>query len=628
MRFSSLVAMGEEIPFDVAEGSGEQAFYRYEPLTARFVHDHEHELHSLPSFEPARTAVISAGVAAAYLEAQGQAVPEDPEERAGSMLVAFVARLWEGSGEFTLDKARLEAALHELEAEARPVSEAKQLIAPLVGLQMPLARLELPSGVRIVRADTVETPAEAMRSEGMHRSAWEPQFVALADQDDGPEGSASAIRMLRDLISVMRLFKEGGIGLGPYVFAPTGEDRWRRIATGVPETRPCAYKLSEAEATELADFACRLEAQPDPCGALAWAVARFEMGCERRTALEGLSDHLLALRAIFEQEGPIGAALPMRVAALISEPAEREEAREKVQGTFELERALMAGRALDTGRALGVAAWLEDGARAILREAALGMHGEEIGTAADEALIAAGLDAGEGSADQMGGTSEWDAIVVDETATVQDHPIHDHPPATEGEEDLAHRSSSAPWRDASQDLVIRASSGASTRAEFDARAEFDVRAASEGTIRASRGGSTRVEHDDDEPATEVDIEVPDADRIQIRAGGEITVVEEDELEEDWAEPEDELEHEEPPDHDQAEDEHKEIPVTQSSERDWLAEVSRGRRDDTLEWPARRAMRDSDERVDSPRVRHLFPVPEGTDWEVGELRYDRDSARVG
>ena len=34
------------------------------------------------------------------------------------------------------------------------------------------------------------------------------------------------------LISVLRLFKEGGVGLGPYAFAPTGADKWRRSATG------------------------------------------------------------------------------------------------------------------------------------------------------------------------------------------------------------------------------------------------------------------------------------------------------------------------------------------------------------------------------------------------------------
>ncbi len=42
-----------------------------------------------------------------------------------------------------------------------------------------------------------------------------------------------------------------------------------------------------------------------------------------------------------------------------------------------------------------LAAWVEDGVRRLLREAALGELGTDIGTAADETLIAAGLEAGD-----------------------------------------------------------------------------------------------------------------------------------------------------------------------------------------------------------------------------------------
>ena len=42
----------------------------------------------------------------------------------------------------------------------------------------------------------------------------------------------------------MHLFKAGSVGLGPYAFAPTGEDRWARLATGAPATRSGSYELS------------------------------------------------------------------------------------------------------------------------------------------------------------------------------------------------------------------------------------------------------------------------------------------------------------------------------------------------------------------------------------------------
>ena len=53
----------------------------------------------------------------------------------------------------------------------------------------------------------------------------------------------------------------------------------------------------------------------------------------------------------------------------------------------------MSGAPLRSGPEL--ASWIEEGVRRLLREAALGELGTDIGTAADETLIAAGLEAGD-----------------------------------------------------------------------------------------------------------------------------------------------------------------------------------------------------------------------------------------
>jgi hypothetical protein len=569
-RFTSLVATGEELPFDVAENPGEHTFYRYVPLTVRFVRDHADELRSLPAFGPACSAVDASGIAARYLEARGEEVPEDELERADRMLIAFVARLWEGSAEFTIERPRLEAAIRELDVEVRDAAEMDVLMAPLVGLQMPVARLELPS-VRIVRADTVEAPTEATRSEGMQRNAWDPQFLALAEREEGPGGSAPAMQLLRDLVSVLRLFKEGGVGLGSHAFTPTGEGTWRRIPTGVPASRPGGYKLSEAETEELAEFARRLEARPDPDGSLGWAVTRFEMGCGRSTALDAVSDHLLAMRALFEGSGPVGANLPMRAAALIADAPERPEAYEKLQAAFELERAMMGGREYDLGAATGLATWLEDAARSIVRGAALGEHGSDIAASADENLVATGLEAGEGSVEQMGEDSEWD-VPEDELSE-------------EPEAELESESPGVP--------------------EFD---PIRIRARAQEPVAET---SEEAEEDAAEDAAEEE-EPSYEDGLYYEA---------DETVDDGTESEAELEGE----HDD-----EETAVRASTERDWLSEVSGDERGETLEWPAprpRSSQEAEEEPLEEPRVRHLFPVPDDADWEIGELDYDRDRTRV-
>jgi hypothetical protein len=536
-RLSSMVAMGEEIPFDVAADAGEDsAFYSYVPMTGRYVVEHGDELRSLPSFAPAREAAVEAGVAAPYLEERGESVPADPGQRAELMLVTFFSELWEGSAGFALDRERLEAALATLDAEARDADDAEVLIVPIVGLRMSMPRLQLPRGVRIVRADSIEAPVEAMRSEGMGRAAWEPQYLAVAEQDPD-EGAETALMQLQELVSVMRLFKGGGIGLGPYAFAPTGEGCWRRIATGAPATRPGGYRLSEAEAEELIEFGTALEARPDPDNALTWAVGRFEMGCERPTALEGLSDHLLALRAVLEGHGPVGASLSLRAAALIAdEEMDRIEAGERVEEVLGLERAMMNGRPIE--RAVELATWIEEGVRGLLRQAALGELGNDLSTVADETLIVNGLAEGDAQ------------ITVSESFEPE--------PELEAEE---------------EEISIEA---------FEPEAE-----------------EISISHVEPEPALEPE---PSAE-LHLPV---------DELpEEEYVEQETRIMEPVP-----AEDE---IKITATP---WLEEVSDSSSGDSLEWPAD-ADRDIQhrERIDTPRVRHLFPVPEDADWEVSRLEFE-------
>ncbi len=507
IRLSSMVAAGDQIPFDVdAESGSDSPFFSYRPRTGRYVEEREGELRQLDAFGPACDAVAGAGIAAAYLEARGEAVPSDPGERAARMLVVFLASLWDGCTELALDHTRLQGALAVLEAETRGAEEADVLIAPLVGLRMPLTRLWLPHGVQIVRADGIEAPVEAMRSEGMGRAAWEPQFLALAEQEEGEDSAEAALRQLRGLISIMHLFKPGSIGLGPYAFAPTGEGHWARVATGAPAARAGAYELSEEEATELVELANVLEARPDPDGALAWAVGRFELGCGRESALEGLSDHLLALRAVLDGQGPVGASLPMRASALIAdESVDRIAARERVEEALELERSLMKGTQSLPGLAL--AGWVEGGVRRILRDAALGELGSDLGAAAEESLIASGLEAGDGTI--VGTTSDWET------------------PETGGVEE---------------------------------------------TVTSHHSAHHEPRHEHDDQATRILEPIPGEDEIRITA------------------------------------------------TPWLDEVEVA--DSTLDFPAIEGDITHRERIDTPRVRHLFPVPEDADWEVRELNYDR------
>ena len=123
-RFSTLVASGDEIPFDVAENEGEDShFYRYVPLTSSYVEARFGQVADLPSYGPAKGAIAAAGVAAPFLERRSLSVPSDPGVRAEEMLKTFVTELWEGASGFSLDLSRLEQALETLDVESRDIRE-------------------------------------------------------------------------------------------------------------------------------------------------------------------------------------------------------------------------------------------------------------------------------------------------------------------------------------------------------------------------------------------------------------------------------------------------------------------------------------------------------------------------
>ena len=127
-------------------------------------------------------------------------------------------------------------------------------------------------------------------------------------------------------------------------------------------------------------------------GALRWALTRFEMGCEQPLAIDGLSDHLLAVRALLDggENGPAG--LSTRLAVLCAEPAERTQLAAKVEQAFDLERLVMRGQ-LDGEHGSGgspdrIARDLEHHLRAILRDMVCGYLDPDVRRIADELLMA------------------------------------------------------------------------------------------------------------------------------------------------------------------------------------------------------------------------------------------------
>jgi hypothetical protein len=432
-RLRELISGGAEIPYEVREPGDGSPLCRYSPLTERFVREHAGALRELDSFGAACAAIECADLAGPYLDRLGIAAPPDPRARAELAGIVFLCRLWFDSTDFSLDRVRLEAAIGELEADADASASEIEVAVPLRGLQLPVTRLDLETAT-IVRADTVEVPPEARAAEGLGTAAWEPTFLAVTRVDDTVDREASvdpgtrAVEAFRVLVTTLRLFKPGGVALGPHAWTRVVADRWRRIATGAGRPRPGGYRLAESELGDLVALsrmlATRWASFAGPHGdesaaparragleeTLSRSISRFEAGLERHAVVEALNDYLLSLRFLLEGGGPADLGLAMRVAAVCAEPDQRAEVKEMIDRAIALERELWSGEPApptDGVTPAQTAAEVEDLLRAILKDTACGHLGFDLRATADEILLADGLAIGDGAVEHRGETAEW-----------------------------------------------------------------------------------------------------------------------------------------------------------------------------------------------------------------------------
>ena len=119
------------------------------------------------------------------------------------------------------------------------------------------------------------------------------------------------------------------------------------MALGTAGSAAGELRLLPGQEDELRAFLSLVARRTPASGPIAWALRRFELASERPQAAEALTDVLLALRALLEPEGPGPGRLGERLAALCAEPAARPALAQRVAHAISLERAIIAGAAVD-----------------------------------------------------------------------------------------------------------------------------------------------------------------------------------------------------------------------------------------------------------------------------------------
>lgn len=412
------VAAGAEIPFELEsspsrDGRGKRSgasLCIYRPLAERFVKERSSLLISLPSHDPAVRALEAFDGLELYLAAHDASPPRRSiglRARASEALLLFASEVFEGQSDFRLREERLDAALARVSAAAGPEAGFLTVVATLHGVAIVSPEIALAEGLAIARPEALsDVPEDALWGDpwAAERSRDEAERASSAAAGSGPDRLIIALRVkqgedgvggalmrargiLQRLLRALRLFGDGRIALGPLAWACSGEGPFRPFALGFAG-RPHGMLLVRPDQEDELRAFCSLIARRQPRnGALVWALRRYELGCERASEYEGLTDHLLALRALLEPQRASDGLLSGRVAALCAPPEMRRQAAERVLEALALERAVLAGEAVRRAADFELCREIASHLSALVRDVICGYLKGDLAALADELLL-------------------------------------------------------------------------------------------------------------------------------------------------------------------------------------------------------------------------------------------------
>jgi hypothetical protein len=394
---TAAIAGGAEIGFEVVEERARvhrPALYCYRPLTGQFIERNWHVLRSQPSAASAMAELAAIPGLSSYLAAHSISLEDDAGGGdAEAALRCFTAQVFDGSDKsFLLTPERFEPAYRELYENAVEQRTEIALLGLLRGVSTTAKEIVIGEGMLLAplkRLGRVPPDPAWVRDD-------RPSLVVAVDPGEGPDGLDRALAQMLELQSAMRLYA-GGISLAPLAWIHSGGSQWRALPLAAGGRSDGKIALVGEQGEELCDFIATVSRRRPTDGALGWALRRFELGCEREDRLEGLTDHLLALRALLEPEGTGSGRLAGRLAALCADGQERTEMTRRILRAITLEQALVAGGEIPdsgSGEARAIASEVEERLRQVLYDVIVGQLRGDLAALADARIYVPEADAG------------------------------------------------------------------------------------------------------------------------------------------------------------------------------------------------------------------------------------------
>ncbi len=376
------VAGGAEIPYELdATPTRSAPLYCYRPLTGQFIGQRAGMLIRLPSYLPAAKGLAALPDLPAYLATRGRRAPA--HELPDAALQAFLGAVWEDVTDFVFDESRFAAAYAELEEIAYDGCALSVVITPVEGLVIESDEVSLGDGLSLARATTL--------ADAPHGLPDDPHATVAVLALESKDGRAleQAGKRLRRLQTALRLWDDAEPALGPAAHARTDGSTWMAIPLGTGIRRPNEDCLLSSEEEDPLRAFCGLVTRRTPrSGELAWALRRFELGCERGSALEALTDWLLAAKALFADRGDHGyEGVAERLAAICAELPDRPALEARVREAISLERAAVVGFVKSSPEVEALVSELGGCLRAVLRDVLCGHLDPALRKVADELRV-------------------------------------------------------------------------------------------------------------------------------------------------------------------------------------------------------------------------------------------------
>jgi hypothetical protein len=387
------VAAGAEVPFELGaqtarRGGAGTPLYTYRALTGQFIGERDAALKRLPGHADVAKLLESFEGLDRYLASVGgEAARAKGRMRVRAAVKALLEEVFEEQTDFEVRSERVQATLQRLQHSTLANASEVTLVATLRGVTIGSPELQLAKGLRIAQGDALaEVPDEAAAPAEGDPAESHLIVAYTTEQDDVGEALHVGRAVLRDLLSALRLFGDGRVTLGALAWARAGGGPWNPLALGAGG-RPHGMLVVTAEQEDELRAFCNLVSRRAPHdNDLAWALRRFELGCERASPYEALSDNLLALRALLEPEGPASGLVAGRLAALCATAEQRGELTERMTRAIAMERSLIAGTARKDGASRQLAEDVANHLRSLLRDVICGHLDPDLAVIADELL--------------------------------------------------------------------------------------------------------------------------------------------------------------------------------------------------------------------------------------------------